>query len=231
MLKMTSLLDNLIDVIYPACCIACDSILVSQEKLICTGCIVELTPTDFHKYENNPVARKFYGKVKIEKAMAYFPFVKKGKVQKILHNLKYRDEESLSEMLGLWYGRYLISENLNTQFDVIIPIPLHPKKLLKRGYNQSDGFAKGLAKSLNTDWKSDIICRNKETSTQTKKTRIQRWYNVKGIFSITNKEYVRDKKILLVDDVVTTGATIESCANILLAENAKSVSIATIAYA
>lgn len=231
MMIFKKLVDGLVNTVYPSCCITCEKLLVEQEDLICLDCFIKISSTDFHLFKDNPISRKFYGKVPINHAMSCFPFVKKGRVQAILHHLKYRDEAGLSYMIGLWYGRKLNLGGLNETFDLVLPVPLHPKKFITRGYNQSDGFAKGLAVSLNIEWNPTILIRKKETETQTKKNRIERWLNVKGIFEITEKRLVENKNILLVDDVVTTGATLESCANSLVESKPKSISIATIAYA
>lgn len=228
---MISILNDFLNIIYPSCCISCEKPLVTTEEVICIHCLSELIPTDFHLHQDNIIAKKFYGKVNLKMAVACFPFVKQGKSQKILHNLKYRNEEKLSEIMGLWYGKYIKSGITGAHFDLVVPVPLHPKKLVSRGYNQSEGFAKGLAKIFNTEWNNNTLIRKTETSTQTKKTRLQRWYNVKGIFGVTDVLEVENKDILLVDDVVTTGATLEACAKVLYSANANSVSIATIAYA
>lgn len=226
-----NIFTDLLLLVYPPCCIVCRRLLVEQEELVCLHCFTDLLPTDFHLRPENEIAQKFYGKVNIKHAMSCFHFVRRGKTQKILHHLKYKNEEKLSRILGLWYGNHLRKDGLKGKFDVVTPVPLHPKKLLRRGYNQSEGFAAGIASCLDAKSLPHLIERKKMTHTQTRKNRIERWQNVKGVFGISKTEAVAQKDVLLVDDVVTTGATLESCANALHTAGCRSVSVATIAYA
>ncbi len=228
---MRYIAEQVFDLLYPKCCIVCQRPLVQQEELVCLRCMAEIQPTDYHLYANNPVAQKFYNKLPVEYAIACFPFVKHGKVQQLLHALKYKGHSNLSYIIGKWYANKIISEAAPPKFDAIIPVPLHPKKLQKRGYNQSEGFANGLAEVFQTESMPYALQRNKATETQTKKTRLARWENVNGIFQLSPSANVKDLHVLLVDDVITTGATLEACAQACMQSKAKAVSIAAIAYA
>lgn len=193
------------------------------------SCWSQLPETNFHNDTENELFMRFAGKLPLQHALSYLRFTKSGKVQAILHSLKYENKPELGVMLGKRYGelvKTLIAENI----DLIVPVPLHESRLRKRGYNQSDAFAAGLSQSTGVPWSSTAVFRRLNSETQTRKTREERWKNVDGIFQIVQIDAVENKRILLVDDVVTTGATLESCAKSIL-EKAENISIATIAMA
>jgi ComF family protein len=230
---MKKLINDFISLIFPDNCYSCQGVLLQGEHKICTACRGTLPFTHYHKLNptNNPITQKFFGKIPILYGLSFLQFTKDGKVQSLLHQIKYNNEPELAEMLGNWYGAELNDLSFAQNFDMILPVPLHPKKLKIRGYNQSDYFAKGLSHGLKIPFYNNILIRNTHSSTQTKKSRYQRWQNVNAIFDIAERYDVYNKSILIVDDVVTTGATLEACARILLEANAQSVSIATIAVA
>lgn len=187
-----------------------------------------MAKTNSHLEEENFIEKKFYGKVQIEKAWSFLYFQQHGIAQKVIHHLKYENCQEVGVILGRRYGLD-IKENLaKLSLDYIVPVPLHFKKLKSRGYNQSEMFAKGISESLEIPL-LDALKRNKPTQTQTSKTRIERWQNVERIFSIKDQS-IAGKKVLLVDDVVTTGSTLESCAETLLENNCQ-VYVATLAAA
>lgn len=226
--------DDLLSLLFPQICYACDEALVRGEKYICTDCRVKLPYTDYHVYgatEDNPLQRRFWGKVPVRFAFSYLHFRAKGRVQHLLYKLKYKGAQELGEYLGRHYGSLLFECHYASQFDLIVPVPLHKLKLRKRGYNQSDTFAKGLAESMQLSWKANILERKVNTSTQTRKSRLDRWQNVEQVFQVRQPDQVLGKRILLVDDVLTTGATLEACAVELLNAGAAEVSIVTIAAA
>ncbi|MFH1004622.1 MAG: phosphoribosyltransferase family protein [Bacteroidota bacterium] len=171
----------------------------------------------------------FWGRVDIFSATSLYGFLKGGKVQHLIHQLKYRGKKEIGVSIGKYYGNELKSSPLFRGMNIIIPVPLHPEKLKKRGYNQSETFAHGLSKSLEIENENDLLIRAYSSETQTKKSRFARWKNVESIFKITQPKKLQDKHILLVDDVVTTGATLESCAHKILDVPGTKVSVATIA--
>lgn len=180
---------------------------------------------------NNPVAQIFWGRVPIFSAAAFYGFNKGGKVQRIIHQLKYKGNQAIGVTVGKLYGYELKeSEHFNT-VNTIIPVPLHPKRQRKRGYNQSDCFAEGLSESMKVEADCKTLFRAAESETQTKKSRFSRWQNVETIFQLRDMTALQGKHILLVDDVITTGATFEACAQTLLQVPDIKISIAAIAYA
>lgn len=223
------LLDDFISLIYPRICMACGNSLYKHEKIICNYCLYHLPKTYFHLEKDNPVSQKFWGRVNIESVAAYYYFSKAGKVQHLIHQLKYNKQKEIGIFVGKLYGIELKNSVLFKNTDIIVPVPLHPKKQRIRGYNQSEMFAKGLSVSMDVDINTNILYRNISSETQTKKSRYKRWENVKEIFKIKDAETLKDKNILLVDDVITTGSTLEACANALLQIPGTKVSIATMA--
>ncbi len=236
-----TLLGDFLSLIFPELCVCCNESLLKGETQICTQCRYDLPITNYHLHRQNALSQRFWGKLPIEYAFAYLKFTKGGKVQKILHDLKYNGNQEVGTMLGRWYGQTLVDAGLTQSdtntvdeaqiFQVILPIPLHQAKLRHRGFNQSDCFAEGLSSTMNIPWHSDVLKRNKATKTQTRKGRMERWQNVENIFEVTAPEVIKDKHVLLVDDVVTTGSTLEACAHSILAAGAAHISIATLAVA
>lgn len=225
-----SIISDFINLCYPKLCAACSNTLVKNEDTICTVCIIHLPKTNYHLNIENPLNKIFWGRVPIEMVAAFYFFNKGNKVQNLLHELKYKGNKSVGEKIGVLYGYELLNSPIFNTIDYIIPVPLHPKKLKKRGYNQSEWFANGLSQSMNIPVSTTILYRNTDSSTQTKKSRFNRWENVAEIFGVNSPELINNKHILLVDDVVTTGATIEACAKILKEHHTK-VSVVSIASA
>lgn len=223
-----SIISDFINLCYPKLCAACQNTLGKNEVAICTACIIHLPKTNYHLDIENPLNKIFWGRVPIEMVAAYYFFNKGNKVQKLLHELKYKGNKNVGEKIGVLYGYELLNSYPFKSIDYIIPVPLHPKKLKKRGYNQSEWFANGLSQSMNIPVFTNILYRNTDSATQTKKSRFNRWENVAEIFGVNTPELINNKHILLVDDVVTTGATIEACAKILKEHHAK-VSVVSIA--
>lgn len=229
--NLSLLLDDLVSLVYPKICMACSKALVRNEDCICTNCRYHLPRTHYHLDSDNPVSRLFWGRVDIRSAAAYFLFTKGGNVQQLIHRLKYEGQKKAGITLGEMYGNELKQSDHFTGIDVIVPVPLHPEKLRSRGYNQCDLFAKGLSKSLSVPADIANVHRAVATSTQTRKSRFERWKNVEYVFKVHNPHQLQGRHILLVDDVVTTGATLEACAQVLLSIPGTRVSIAAIAYA
>ena len=232
-LKTIQLLGtDLLSLFTPPKCCACGNALVRGENTLCTHCIMKMPKTNFHKVRGNMAEKSFWGRVPIEYATSYFFFLKSSNFQHLLHALKYDGRREIGVYLGRCYGNELIQQPEFSHFDSIIPVPLHPHKLRKRGYNQSEMFARGLSKSMNIPVDTKTLSRTTFTETQTHKSRIERWENVKNVFAANPAVNLNGKHILLVDDVMTTGATIEGCANALLEKNPTvKISVATLAYA
>ncbi|WP_241697171.1 ComF family protein [Winogradskyella eckloniae] len=217
--------------IFPKVCEACNLALSDNEVLLCTSCRHHLPITNYH-FENEEAVKKIlYGRVKLENASALLHFSKKGIVQQILHNLKYRGHEEISSFFGKWLGSELATLNNYKDIDVIVPVPLYKTKLRSRGYNQVTKFGQEIAKALNADFNDSVLIKTKSTTTQVFKGRYKRWTDDGAIFNISEKESLAGKHILLVDDIITSGSTIESCARVLLNINNIKLSVATMAIA
>ncbi len=228
--KLFQYISDFISLFFPQICASCDSNLMRNEKFLCTQCLVELPKTNFHLDAENIVAKNFWGRVHVQAATAHFYFNKGGHVQTLLHKLKYRDEQKIGEELGKIIGHDL-KDTSYAFVDVIVSVPLHKSKLRKRGYNQSECIARGISEILGKPLDKKNLIRKAANTTQTKKHRYERWTNVDGIFAITDTIFFANKHVLLVDDVITTGATLEACVEALQqAENVK-VSIAVAATA
>lgn len=228
--KTKILAADFLSLLYPNLCASCNASLYKGEREVCTRCRSYLPYTRFHNDKENPVAQLFWGRVVVENATAYFVFHKGSRFQKILHKIKYRNHQSLGVEVGRWFGQELLQTSFS-DVDLIAPVPLHPKKYEQRGYNQSELIAKGISEIITRPLVADLLKRVIENPTQTRKGRYERWTNVDGIFELKEPDKVKKKHILLVDDVVTTGSTLEACiAATLKAEGAK-VSVAVLAMA
>ena len=226
-----TLFRDFFSLIYPNNCLACGNNLFRNEHIICTSCLFHLPKTNYHLENDNPISQTFWGRTKINTAAACYFFTKAGKVQHLVHQLKYKGKKEVGIYIGELYGKELMNTQSFGKTDVIIPVPLHPKKEKKRGFNQSEVFAIGLSSSMNVPIDTSSLIRVFASETQTKKTRFKRWENVKEIFSLQDAEKLKNKHILLVDDVITTGATIEACANLLNTIEGVTINIASIAVA
>ncbi len=228
-ISVVSLLDDFLSLIYPRICMACGNNLLKHEDCVCTSCLYHLPKTSFHLENDNPVNKLFWGRVKLESSAAFYYYNKGSKVQNLIHKLKYKGNKEIGVYIGKQYGFHLNSSEDFSNVDIIIPVPLHYKKQIKRGYNQSLLIASGLAESMKKQVSSDNLYRKFESETQTKKTRYKRWENVSEIFEVKKPELLENQHILLVDDVITTGATIEACANALLKIKGVKVSVVALA--
>lgn len=224
------MLESLTNLFFPKVCAGCDAFLTGNENVICTQCRHELPLTTHHIDQQNEIIRKFYGRMLIEYGSSFMYFHKKGIVQEIIHSLKYRGHEEIGTIIGDWYADYLKDNKILKTVDEIIPVPLHPKKLKQRGYNQVTTFGKSLSKNLNIPYNESLLQRNVYSKTQTFKNLIGRNDNGKAIFDVTFSEINHDKHYLLIDDVLTSGATLEACGKaVLKIPNAK-LSIVTMAF-
>lgn len=227
---LTSIVYDLCGLFYPRVCAGCNETLLKNEEWLCTSCLYKLPRTNFHNDTTNEVSQMFWGRARIEYAAAFLCFQKKGIVQAILHKIKYKGEKELGVFMGKLYG-FELRDSVFTGIDVIIPVPLHWKKYKERGYNQSEMLAQGLSEAMGIPIDTQSLKRKIANPTQTRRHRYERWLNVNEIFEVVYPANIENKHVLLVDDVVTTGATLESCANVLLDCNNTRVSIVTLAKA
>tara|TARA_Y100001933_G_C18972679_1_gene553251 strand:- start:513 stop:1205 length:693 start_codon:yes stop_codon:yes gene_type:complete len=222
--------NDLLSILYPDLCPACGNALFKFENCICTTCQYKIPRSNFHKDPYNPVAKVFWGRVPLVEASAYLLFNKEGRVQKLMHAFKYKGRKDIGFELGKMYGLELLKTDWIKDLDFIIAVPLHYSKLKKRGYNQSEEIAKGLSVGLDVPLNNTVLIRKFASETQTRKNRMQRWDNVKDIFEVTDPQTLKNKYVLLVDDVITTGATIEACAQKLLKVEGLKLSVIALAY-
>jgi ComF family protein len=223
--------DDFISLLFPRLCYACGNHLLRNESLICTECYVVIPRTNYHLTDDNPVARLFWGRCQIERAAAFSYYNRGSRIRKLIHNLKYNGIKEIGYELGRIYGLSLKNSDFVNDVDLIIPVPLHPAKERVRGFNQSEIISRGLADALLCPVDCSALARITVSATQTKRSRYERWTNVEGIFSVSDTELIKGKHILLVDDVITTGSTIESCAIELLKTEGVRISVAALAYA
>ncbi|TYA70050.1 ComF family protein [Seonamhaeicola marinus] len=219
----------LINLFFPEVCYACHNPLHDNEDVICTNCRHDLPITNFHFDNNNTIQKVLYGRAKIEHATALFKFEKKSNLQRLIHGLKYKGYQSIGLTLGNWLGGELKNLVHYKGVDVVIPVPLHEKKLRKRGYNQVAKFGVQIAESLNADYIDNVLIKITNTKSQTKKSRLSRWKPSDELFILKKGYKLENKHILLVDDIITTGATLEACATTLQQAKNIKISIATMA--
>jgi ComF family protein len=221
-----ALINDFMSLIYPRHCEACGNNLFKHETFLCNHCKLNLNKSNYHLNLDNELNQTFAGRVPLTLALCYYLFEKSGKIQRLLHAIKYQNQKELAQFIGELYATELLEKNLLKQVDVILPIPLHINKLKLRGYNQSEWFAKGISKASNIDLNTSSLVKSKETTTQTKKRKYQRWENVDNVFSLDQQKHV-----LLVDDVITTGATIEAAWQALKQIDGIKISVMSIAFA
>ena len=225
------LFKSLINLLFPRTCAACGNLLLAGEDTVCTTCRFLLPKTGYEQHPDNPLAQMFYGQMPFHAVMAEFFFSKTGKVQHLIHGLKYHRCRENGIFLGQEIGKSLLQAPDYQGIDFIIPIPLHPKKEKIRGYNQSHVIAEGISEIMNIPIAEKCLVRSVFTDTQTKKSREERYQNVKDIFEVKNKEKLAGKHVLLVDDVLTTGATLMSAGKALMQVKEIKISVATVACA
>ena len=228
---LLSYLDDFISLIYPRLCYACGNPLFLNEHLICTRCHLHMPLTNSHLQSDNPVEKVFWGRIPLEGAAARYYFRKGGPVQNLLHNLKYKNAPEIGVYIGRIFGKELLESDVFRSVEVIMPVPLHKDKEKKRGYNQAGVFARGLGIGMNRPVDDQSLYRAYFTESQTQKSRFVRWENVHSVFAVRNPERLEGKHILIADDVVTTGATLEGCASRLLEIPGVRISVAAIATA
>ncbi|MBO6605597.1 MAG: ComF family protein [Psychroserpens sp.] len=223
------MIKNLLNLFFPKVCLACNNHLSDNEYQICTNCRHELPLTNFHSDKSNAVHKTLYGRVKLENATALLHFSKKGRVQQLIHNLKYRGHEDVSDLLGAWLGAELKDIPEYQSIDVVVPVPLHKTRLRSRGFNQVDRFAKQIATAINADYDPSVLIKTANTKTQVFKNRLKRSTSQTKNFKVNDYQAIKNKHVLLVDDIITTGATVEDCATSLFEVEGLRLSLATMA--
>ena len=224
-------LADFFNLMYPNLCLVCGENLNRNELHLCLKCLHEIPKTNYHLLADNPIEKRFWGKVPIFRGTAFFFFQKGSPFQKLLHLLKYKGNKDLGKFLGKYAAVDLLDTDDFSSIDVIIPVPLHPKKYKTRGYNQSEWIGNGLSEILGKPQDTNTLIRVRENTTQTKKSVFERYENTDGIFELSNINNLTGKHVLLVDDVLTTGSTLEACIQALLETKDIKISIFTLAVA
>jgi ComF family protein len=221
--------DDFLSLLFPRLCCGCGTHLMRNEKLLCTECYISIPRTDYHLSEDNPVSKLFWGRCNISRASAFSYYTKGSRIRKIIHALKYKGIQEIGTEMGRIYAASLNGTGFLDGIDIIIPVPLHPSRERKRGFNQSDLICEGLSEVSGIPFRRDVMKRVSMSDTQTKRSRYERWLNVDGIFEVADPLSIEGKHLLVVDDVITTGSTIEACASELL--KIKDVRVSVIALA
>jgi len=230
MLLLKALKDSLLHLAFPHVCEGCGTDNLQAEHLLCLRCLSSLPKTNFHLHANNPIEKMFWGRIALSKATAQYYFTKESMMQRLMHQFKYKANKEVGIYLGKLMGLAMAESNRFSNIDALVPLPLHKSKEHKRGYNQAALLCEGLSGVLNKPILNNIVTRTAHTETQTRKNRIQRWQNMEGKFDLINPSAIENKHLLLIDDVVTTGATLEACGTELLKAKNVQLSIATLCF-
>jgi ComF family protein len=222
--------ESVLHLLFPHVCEGCGTDVIEQDHFLCLKCHSSLPKTEFHLYANNPIEKIFWGRLPVTNATAQYYFTKASMMQHLMHQLKYRGNKELGIYLGKLMGHALNQSNRFRSIDALVPLPLFPSKEKKRGYNQATVLCEGIAHATGKPLLKNAIIRTSHTDSQTKKNRVQRWQNMEGHFELVNKEAVTGKHLLLVDDVITTGATLEACGSELLEAENVQLSVATLCF-
>lgn len=226
-----TMLKDLQSLFFPPICLACKGPVAGEDILICATCQASLPFTAHHLQKDNRMEQRFWGRIKVERATAFLQFQKGGSVQNLLHFLKYEHREDLGKYLGNWYGRELKETDIFINIDYVIPVPIHKERLKKRGYNQIDQFSRCIAFQIGKEYRSDLLVRVKNSSTQINRSKEERFSHLERAFMWQKPEDMEGKHILIIDDIMTTGATFESCCYPLKSINGVKISICTLAIA
>jgi len=227
---MKNMINDFINLFFPKVCLSCHEILLKDENTICHNCLSDLPFTNFDLTKDNPVYETLSAIVPIEAATSLLFFNKEGNVQELIHQLKYQNQQEIGSLFGEILAYKIKESPFVSKIDYIIPVPLHPKKIKKRGYNQLTKFGSAMSEILKIPYNENVLTRVVNTTTQTKKTSYQRRLNVDRAFAVSPDNQYHEKHFLLLDDMMTTGATLEACTEELLKIPQAQVSVATIAF-
>ena len=227
--KLTNILNDISTVLVPKVCFGCNTHLLGGEHYLCTPCRNDMPLTEYTFNVENPVDRIFYGRINIKKANSFLFFTENSHVQRLLHHLKYKNQEKIGAFLGDWFGQNIKENGFLREIDYVLPVPLHPKKQRKRGYNQVALFGQRMAVHLGAVYLENLLVKRYNSKTQTKKGRLGRWFENKSLYTLADRQAIAGKKVLLVDDIITTGSTIELCAKALMESKNVTVYVASMA--
>jgi ComF family protein len=222
-------LNECLELFFPHYCAGCGISLRHFQKALCLPCLTKLPRTGMHDHPDNRLERLLWGRVGYASASAFLRMPKQSEVHRMIHELKYKSNQSIGLELGIMFGMELRQSQRMSHFDCIIPVPLHPRRLKERGYNQCDSIVQGVAESMQTNYDLNNLVRQQYNDSQTRMSRYKRWQNVETIFGIHQPQKWHNAHILLIDDVITTGSTIEACAQVLSQIPGIRISIASIA--
>lgn len=222
--------NELLHLFFPHVCEGCGSDIIDKDHQLCLRCIAKLPVSNFLTQQGNAVEKKFYGRMPVKNAGAAYYFTKDSILEKLIYALKYRNNKDIGFYLGKLVGRYLLETHHYDSVDVLVPLPLNPRREKKRGYNQATVLCEGIASTWQKPVYDKAVIRKVYTETQTKKDRISRWQNMDGVFMVNDATALTNKHVLLVDDIITTGATLEACGSEIVKVPGASLSIATLAY-
>jgi ComF family protein len=228
---ISSFFSPLLHLFYPHICIGCGTDILGEDHPVCLKCLSELPNTDFAYMEGNPMEKLFWGRLKLHACTSQFYFTKGNVIQSLVHELKYKNNKQVGVYLGRMLGKSILDNDRFRNIDILVPLPLFADKERRRGYNQSFLICEGISEIINLPVMTGNILRERPTESQTLKKRKERWENVEGSFTIKDPDSLINKHILLVDDVITTGATLEACGSEILKIPGSTLSIATLTYA
>lgn len=231
MVNIRDIGDDFLSLFLPRLCLACRAHLVRGERVLCTECLVSMARTDFHFCRGNSLEQAFWGRCMVERAAAFSVYNRGSRIRRLIHALKYDGRRDIGKMLGELYGSILVDSGFMNDIDLIVPVPLDSIRQRRRGYNQSECIAAGISSASRLPVRNDILCRAGRSGSQIKHGRYERWENVEGLFSVRRPEVIAGKHILVVDDVITTGSTMEACVNALNTADSVTVSVVALAAA